>query len=67
MIRVLIVAKSEAEVAELAELMAEDERIEVVSTEPDVVLTTGFPVGLVGSFDAPIVVLGAETPPTEDY
>lgn len=67
MIRVLIVANSEAEVAELAELMVEDERIEVVSTQPDVVLTTGFPVGLVGSFDAPIVVLAAETPPAEGY
>ena len=44
-IRVLIVAKSEAEAAELAELMAEDERIEVVSANPDVVLAAGLPEG----------------------
>jgi DNA-binding NarL/FixJ family response regulator len=66
-IRVLIVASSEAESAELAELMAEDERIEVVSTDPDVVLAAGLPIGLAASFDAPIVVLTGEALPAEGY
>jgi DNA-binding NarL/FixJ family response regulator len=66
-IRVLIVARSEAESAELAELMAEDERIEVVSTEPDVVLAAGLPIGLAASFDAPIVVLTGEALHAEGY
>jgi two-component system, NarL family, response regulator YdfI len=66
-IRVLIVARSEAESAELAELMAEDERIEVVSTDPDVVLAAGLPIGLAASFDAPIVALTGEALPAEGY
>jgi DNA-binding CsgD family transcriptional regulator len=66
-IRVLIVAKSEAEAAELAELMAEDERIEVVSTDPDVVLAAGLPGGFAGSFDAPLVLLASEPFDAESY
>ena len=67
MIRVLIVARSEAESAELAELMAEDERIEIVSKEPDVILAAGPPIGLAASFDAPIVVLTGEALHAEGY
>jgi DNA-binding NarL/FixJ family response regulator len=63
-IRVLIVARSEAESAELAELMAEDDRIEVVSADPDVVLVAGVPARL---FDAPTVVLTRDTPSVESY
>jgi hypothetical protein len=63
-IRVLIVAKSEAEAVELAELMAEDDRIEVVSADPDVVLAAGVPAR---SFDAPTVLLTGETPYAESY
>jgi DNA-binding CsgD family transcriptional regulator len=66
-IRVLIVAKSEAETAELTELMAEDDRIEVVSAAPDVVLMAGIPAGLAGPFDAPTVLLTGETPYAESY
>ena len=54
MIRVLIVARSESEAAELAELIVEDERMQVVETDPDVVLA----VGTAFSFNAPTVVLG---------
>ena len=64
MIRVLIVAKSEAEAADLAELMAEDERIEVVSADPDVLLVTG---SSAGPFDAPTVLLTGEAPSAESY
>ena len=60
MIRVLIVAKSEAEAAELVELIAEDERMQVVESDPDVVLAAGTAV----SFNAPAVVLGEEA---DDY
>ena len=60
MIRVLIVAKSESEASELAELIAEDERMQVVETDPDVVLAAGTAV----SFGAPAVVLGDGT---DDY
>ena len=67
MIRVLIVAKSEAESAELAELMAEDDRIEVVSADPDVVLMAGIPTALAGPFDAPTVVLTGDAPYAESY
>ena len=67
MIRVLILAASEAEASELAELMAEDDRIEVVSTEPDVVLAAGVRAGLAASFHAPIVALSAEAPSAESY
>jgi DNA-binding NarL/FixJ family response regulator len=63
-IRVLIVAKSENEAAELAELMAEDDRIEVVSANPDVVLVSGVPAR---SFDAPTVLLTGATPGAESY
>jgi DNA-binding CsgD family transcriptional regulator len=63
-IRVLIVARSEAESAELAELMAEDDRIEVVSADPDVVLVAGVPAG---SFDAPTVLLTRDVPAVESY
>ena len=66
-IRVLIFARSETEAAELAELMAEDERIEVVSTDPDVVLAAGFPVARAGAFDAPMVVLGGATLDAEGF
>ncbi|HEY6990478.1 MAG TPA: response regulator transcription factor [Bryobacteraceae bacterium] len=60
MIRVLIVAKSESEASELAELIAEDERMQVVESDPDVVLAAGTAV----SFKAPAVVLGEGT---DDY
>ena len=60
MIRVLVVAKSEAETAELAELIAEDERMQVVESDPDVVLAAG----TAATFDAPAVVLGEGT---DDY
>jgi len=63
-IRVLIVAKSEAESAELAELMAEDDSIEVVSADPDVVLVAGVPAR---PFDAPTVLLSRDTPSVESY
>jgi DNA-binding NarL/FixJ family response regulator len=63
-IRVLIVANSEAEVVELTELMAEDDRIEVVSADPDVVLVAGIPTR---SFDAPTVLLTGETTYSEGY
>jgi len=53
-IRVLVVAKSESEEGELAELIAEDERMQVVESDPDVVLAAGTAV----SFNAPAVVLG---------
>ena len=64
MIRVLIVARSEAESAELAELMAEDERIEVVSADPDVLLVAG---NSAVPFDAPMVVLTGEIPSAASY
>ncbi len=64
MIRVLIVAKSESEAAELAELMAEDDRIEVVSANPDVVLVSGVSAR---SFDAPTVLLTGATAGAESY
>ena len=67
MIRVLIVAKSEAQSAELAELMAEDDRIEVVSADPDVVLMAGIPTALTRPFDAPTVLLTGEPPYAESY
>jgi len=63
-IRVLIVAKSETEAAELAELMAEDDRIEVVSANPDVVLAAGVPGR---SFNAPTVLLTGDTSHAESY
>jgi DNA-binding CsgD family transcriptional regulator len=63
-IRVLIVARSEAESAELAELMAEDDRIEVVSADPDVVLVAGVPAQ---PFDAPTVLLTRDVPSVESY
>jgi DNA-binding CsgD family transcriptional regulator len=53
-IRVLIITKSESEAGELAELIAEDDRMRVVESDPDVVLAAGTAV----SFDAPAVVLG---------
>jgi DNA-binding CsgD family transcriptional regulator len=56
--RVQIIAKSEAETAELTELIAEGERMEVVSTDADVVLAAGVAV----SSEAPAVVLGDEPP-----
>jgi len=59
-IRVLIVAKSEREEGELADLIAEDERMQVVESDPDVVLAAGTAV----SFKAPAVVLGEGT---DDY
>ena len=59
MIRVLILAAPETE-AELAELMAEDEGLEVVSANPDVVLVAGISVALARRFDAPMVVLTGE-------
>ena len=64
MIRVLIVAKSQAEAVELAELMAEDDRIEVVSVDPDVVLVAGIPAE---AYDAPTVLLTGETTYSESY
>ena len=64
MIRVLIVANSQAESAELAELMAEDDRIEVVSDDPDVVLVAGIPAE---AYDAPTVLLTGETTYSESY
>jgi DNA-binding NarL/FixJ family response regulator len=63
-IRVLIVANSEAEAVELAELMAEDDRIEVVSADPDVVLAVGVPAR---SFDVPTVLLTREATYAESY
>ena len=60
MIRVLILAKSETEAAELAELIAEDERMQVVESDPDVVLAAGTTV----SFETPAVVLSEGT---DDY
>jgi DNA-binding NarL/FixJ family response regulator len=63
-IRVLIVANAEAESAELAELMAEDDRIEVVSVDPDVVLVAGIPAE---AYDAPTVLLTGKTTYSESY
>jgi DNA-binding NarL/FixJ family response regulator len=63
-IRVLIVAKSQAEAVELAELMAEDDRIEVVSVDPDVVLVAGIPAE---AYDTPTVLLTGETTYSESY
>lgn len=74
MIRVLILAASEAEAAALAELAAEDDRIEIVASlastsnaikfdqmRPDVVLVSGVPIPKAEFHGIPVVVLADGT------